>query len=413
MLFLSGLFPLPVASGGQHRTMQLLSAFRERFDVTLVTHAAHAGFEPHLAALEELCSRVVAVVPANRRGPLQRFAYKVLYWARRLTLAESSDHFYNTVGNVRRAIDAELRRTPFDVVFCMYWFWHDAVFAPRAFTVIDTNDVQSERQEHLLAQTTNVVERILKPRLLRAYRKREIATLRRAQLLIAVTERDRAELQSMVGESPRVVVTPTGLDTAYFAPQPVVPDLREIVFFGALGNPMNIDAVDHLVDDILPRVARQLPDVQLTIVGSSPTAAMRQRARDDARIRVTGFVEDVRPVLSRAGVVVCPLRFAYGIRGRLLEVLSLGVPVVATPVAVQGMGLPDDAGLVRAEGADALAEAIVRVLRDAGERERLAQRGRAFVERHASLEATYGRLARDLEREVASRSGASQHERVP
>ena len=372
MLFLSGFFPLPVASGGQHRTMQLLAAFGARFEVTLLTHAAHAGFETHVPQLEAICARVVPVVPVNKRGAWQRLLYKNLFWMRRLASAESSDRFYNAVPNVNHAIDVELERVRFDVIFCMYWFWHARVFAQPALKVIDTNDVQVERQAHLLAQSSNVIDRIFAKRLLRAYRRRETDTLRRADLLVAVTEKDRTQVSRMVGPDAAIVVTPTGLDTAYFAPQPVEPDLREVVFFGALGNPMNIDAVDFLVHDILPRIVRRLPDVRLTLLGASPSPEMRRLAHHDARIRVTGFVEDVRPFLARAGVVICPLRFAYGIRGRLLEVLSLGVPVVATPLAVDGMGLSDAAGVERAADASGLADAVVRLLEDPAARARRA-----------------------------------------
>lgn len=413
MLFLSGLFPLPVASGGQQRTMHLLRAFREHFDITLVTHAAQPGFEPHLPELEALCTRVVAVVPVNKRGAWQRLAYRCLFWLRRIVLAESSDRFYNAISNVNRAIDHELARADYDVVFCMYWFWHERVFEARALRVIDTNDVQSERQEHLLARSSSLVERALRQRLLRAYRARETATLRRADVVVAVTEKDRRSLERMTAGQSDVVLTPTGIDTDYFAPQAATPDVREIVFFGALQNPMNRDAVRFLVDDILPLIAARLPDVRLTLVGSGPTPEMQDAARADPRIRLTGFVDDVRPHLARAGVVVCPLRFGYGIRGRILEVLSLGVPVVATPIAVDGMGLSEATGVLLADDAQGVADAALGVLADPTRRDVLARRGRDFAVQAVSLGATYGRLATHILERIANRPGATTVERVP
>ncbi len=140
---------------------------------------------------------------------------------------------------------------------------------------------------------------------------------------------------------------------------------------------------------------------------------MLRLAQTHSHIELTGFLEDVRPALARAGVVVCPLRFGYGIRGRVLETLGLGVPVVATAVAVDGMGLSPESGVVLADDPQAFAEATVRVLEDPDERARLSQRGRAHALQEVSLAATYGRLAADLERRVASRSGATAAERVP
>jgi glycosyltransferase involved in cell wall biosynthesis len=100
---------------------------------------------------------------------------------------------------------------------------------------------------------------------------------------------------------------------------------------------------------------------------------------------------------------VCPLRFASGIRGRLYEVMSLAVPVVATPVAVRGMGLRDGDGVVVAESPEPFAAAVARLLQDANERARLGARGRALAEERMSIAATFGRLADDLIRRVRHR----------
>jgi len=411
LLFLSGLFPLPVRSGGQQRTMHLLRALQQRFDVTVVTHAAQPGFEAHLDALRRSVTRLHVVVPRNMQGPLPRFLYKVWFWTRRLTSAEPSDRFYNNVGNVRRVVDRELADPSYDVVFCMYWFWHARVYAAPPLKVIDTNDVQTERQAEFLARSRNVVDKILGSVFLRSYRKREAATLRRADLLVAVTSKDRETLQAMAGPAAEVIVVPTGIDTDHLCPQPLEPDMREIVFFGALRNRMNQDAVPYLVREILPRIAARLPDVRLTLVGSSPTAEMHQLAAHDPRVHITGFVEDLRPVLGRAGLVVCPLRFAYGIRGRILEVLSLGVPVVATPVAVDGMGVTAAAGVVLADDAQSFADAVVEILAHPARRAELSRQGRDFAVANASLAATFGRLADDLANRVAI-PGAAASERV-
>jgi glycosyltransferase involved in cell wall biosynthesis len=123
-------------------------------------------------------------------------------------------------------------------------------------------------------------------------------------------------------------------------------------------------------------------------------------ARRDAGIRVTGYVEDVRVPLSRASVVVCPLRFGYGIRGRIFELLSMNVPVVATPIAVAGMELEAGDGLLLAEGADAFAAAVADLLRDPERRAALGQRGREIAVQRMSIAATYDKLVENLVRRV-------------
>ena len=88
-----------------------------------------------------------------------------------------------------------------------------------------------------------------------------------------------------------------------------------------------------------------------------------------------------------------PLRIGWGIRGRVFELMSLGVPVVATPIAVEGMGLRAGEGIVIAESPDEIAIAVDRILADPAGCAELGRRGREYAVAHVSLAATYGRLS--------------------
>jgi glycosyltransferase involved in cell wall biosynthesis len=202
----------------------------------------------------------------------------------------------------------------------------------------------------------------------------------------------------MLPRSIETLTIPTGLDTDYFVPQPgVEPDPLNVVFYGALANPMNRDAIEFLVHEILPRLRARIPGVRLTLVGAYPQPEHLEMARRDPGITLTGYVEDVRGPLARAGVVVCPLRFGYGIRGRIFELLAMRVPVVATSIAVEGMDLVSGDGLVLADGADAFADAVAALLGDAKLRADLARRGRELAVERMSIAATYDRLAEFLD----------------
>lgn len=408
MLFLCQMFPLPVQSGTQHRTYTLLVRLARHFDITFLTLAAGTGWEPYVEQLRRHAARVVTVVPDNKRSALHRAFFKAWYWLRRITIAESADRFYNSVPNITRAIRSELRDGGYDVLFCEYWFWDARIYDTPALKVIDANDVQTMRVERLLERTTNRVDRLLSPWLVRRYREMEAAALRRADMVVATTVRDRAVFQSWAPNVPQVVCTPTGLDTDYFVAQTgVVRDPRNVVFYGALSNPMNRDAAQFLVNDILPHLRRRVPGVRITMVGAFAGPDILDLAARNADVTVTGYVEDVRQPLSAAGVVVCPLRYGYGIRGRVYELMSMSVPLVVTPIAVEGMELESGDGLLVADGADAFAAAVERVLGDAPLRAQLGRRGREIAVERMSIAATYDRLADLLHETVAGARPAS------
>jgi glycosyltransferase involved in cell wall biosynthesis len=141
----------------------------------------------------------------------------------------------------------------------------------------------------------------------------------------------------------------------------------------------NVDAVQHLVTAVLPRIRREIPDVQLCIVGMDPTPAVRRLADED-RVVVTGRVDDVRPYFDSAAVAVAPLRVARGLQNKVLEAMAMRVPVVASPAAFEGISAVAGRDLLVAAGPNAFSRAVVTLLRDPAARERYAAAGRACVE---------------------------------
>ena len=125
---------------------------------------------------------------------------------------------------------------------------------------------------------------------------------------------------------------------------------KAILFVAGFGHLPNVDAAQWLVNAILPLVRRRHPDAPLSLVGSNPSAEVRRLAAPD--VEVTGWVSDadLAARYAAARVVVVPLRIGAGVKLKLVEAMAAGVPVVSTPIGVQGMvdfeaagGLSDDA----------------------------------------------------------------------
>jgi sugar transferase (PEP-CTERM/EpsH1 system associated) len=189
-------------------------------------------------------------------------------------------------------------------------------------------------------------------------------------------------------------VIPNGVDLEYFQPscgatRAHVP--HRLIFTGNMSYRPNVDAVRHLVANILPKVREQAPAVELYIVGMDPTPAVRRLA-DGGRIVVTGRVEDVRPYFGDAAVAVVPLRVARGLQNKVLEAMAMCVPVVASEAAYQGITAVPGRDLLVADGAEAFSEAVLRLLREPATRESYAEAGRACVERNHNWKTLLPRL---------------------
>lgn len=178
----------------------------------------------------------------------------------------------------------------------------------------------------------------------------------------------------------RTAFVPNGVDVEYFARpddyvRPSGPPT--VVFTGHMSNPNNERAASFLVREIGPGVWRGVADAKFTIVGADPTAAVRALAGD--RVEVTGAVDDVRPFLWGATVAAVTMRSGTGIKNKLLEAWAASAPVVATPVACQGVPSRHGENVLLADEPAQAAARIVEVIRDEDLRRRLAEGGRATV----------------------------------
>jgi glycosyltransferase involved in cell wall biosynthesis len=180
------------------------------------------------------------------------------------------------------------------------------------------------------------------------------------------------------------------LPLCFFDEQPVEvePGGREgILFVAGFGHPPNVDAAIWLVRTVLPLlVARLGRSVSVRLVGSSPTEEVLRLAGDN--VTVTGYVSDAELLAcyGRARAAVVPLRFGAGVKGKVLEALHHGVPLVTTSTGAQGLeGL--EAVVPVSDDAGQIAEALVTLLQDDGAWRDASRRQLDYMAGRFSLEA--------------------------
>lgn len=197
------------------------------------------------------------------------------------------------------------------------------------------------------------------------------------QRIVVVSEPDRQELLSLNPGGP-VEVIPNGIDLHHFRLPRVQRRAKALLFVGNYEYAPNMDAALLLAREILPQVRQQMPDVRLWLVGHAPPPELQALAGE--HIKVTGRVPDVRPYLARAGVFVCPLRLGAGIKNKVLEALAMGLPVVATPLSVDGIHVQHGRDVLIADTAG-FAAAVIGLLNNTDLQAHLAQQGRVLIER--------------------------------
>ncbi|GHC87694.1 hypothetical protein GCM10007320_34190 [Pseudorhodoferax aquiterrae] len=172
--------------------------------------------------------------------------------------------------------------------------------------------------------------------------------------------------------------------------------LREILFVAGFGHPPNVDAAMWFVREVLPIIQGQLNDVQVVLAGSNPTPAVKALAGDS--IQVTGYLSDAEldNYYARCGVAVVPLRFGAGVKGKVLEAMHHGVPLVTTAVGAQGLPGLENVVSVCDSAAD-FAAAVIKVMTNVNAWQVTAQNGFDFVHARFSQSALSAVFAQDFQ----------------
>ncbi len=250
--------------------------------------------------------------------------------------------------------------------------------APQATIVFDTVDLHHLREQRE-AEISGDPSQL---RTAARTRKIELGLIAQSDRTWVVSEAERVLLAQ---ESPKAKVdVVSNIHDVHGAGAPFA-SRSGLLFVGGYRHPPNVDAALWLARDILPRIREQLPEAELHLVGGdAPEAVAALGALPGVRLH--GYVPDLGPLLDGVRISVAPLRYGAGVKGKVNQSLAHGLPVVATRCAVEGMHLVDGQDVLVADEADAFADAVVRLYRDAELWERLAQGGLENTRRHFSAD---------------------------
>ena len=362
ILLVKPVLPYPPNQGTRVVSFGLIRALQPQFDVTILARITSRNEIQQARELEKWCGRVVTVMAPSRKSVLHRAAYRLFYQFKSHVLRRSLKGLYDCPGAFLRAA-RDLSKEHFDLVIVEYWQLHRvSQYFPPDRCVLLTHDI-----DLLVNRQATLLERSLPRKLVLLRRwlveqKEEIAAYRGSRRIWALTERDKTVVERICRGGAEVRVMPVGVDTSFFAPSGMRRSRGEVLFLGHLGASFNRDALEYFVREVYP-VLTGTARFSVTVVGGHLPKPLESFGLQPD-VEVVGSVGDVRPYLHRATCLVIPLRFGGGLRIRILEAMSAGIPIVCSPVAVAGMGFEPGKHFVLAEDAKETAEGIRRLLND-------------------------------------------------
>jgi glycosyltransferase involved in cell wall biosynthesis len=217
--------------------------------------------------------------------------------------------------------------------------WRLAEHCPEALRILDTEDLHSLRKarQTALKKQQDVWDLLLQSDV----SKREIASIYRCDLSLIISTYEMHLLQSVFKIDPELLhyipLMPDPLTQEEISAWPCYEERKHFVSIGNFLHEPNADAVLYLKEELWPLIRKQLPDAELHVYGAYANDKIKSLHHEKQGFLIKGRAEDAKEVVRSARVLLAPLRFGAGIKGKLLEAMQCGTPSVTSSIGAEGM----------------------------------------------------------------------------
>jgi polysaccharide biosynthesis protein PslH len=395
ILFLCHRIPYPPDKGEKIRAFHMLAHLARQHVVHLATFVDDPADMAHTETLRRMVGGECLFIPLGKTTAAARMA---LAFAAGRPLTTS----YFASARLTRWIGRLFKRHAIDRVVLFSSAMAPFVLERRDFdparVVLDMVDVDSDKWSQYARSARRPRSWIYgrEARTLFALERKAAATFGATLFVSPFEAKTFADLAPETRA--RVHSVPNGVDLDRFMPdaafsKPFGEGEVPIVMVGTMDYRPNAEGAIWFAEDILPLIRARLPNAKFYAVGAKPTAELL--APREAVV-VTGRVDDVRPYVAHASVIVAPLRLARGVQNKVLEGMAMRKPVVATGPASRGLEVTAGVDLWVEDEPQRFADAVIAAA-TGSDRERIAGNGRRRVERDYDWAANLATLDRLLE----------------
>ncbi len=375
VLMLTPYLPYPLLSGGQIRTYNLLKQLAKQHEVTLFALIKNDSEKAYVQDLAPFCKKIAVF-----KRPQKPFTLKNIF-----RTAVSRYPFLVIRNHSRSVMDAvvdEINSQPYDLIHAETFYMMPHLPQTNIPVILVEQTIEYLGYESYAKKANPLIRPLLAIDIAKI-KYWETHYWQHCHTLIVMSQEDKALIGHSLTDQNKIEVVANGVDLPWFDQVTKrLPNKPTLLFVGTFKWLPNREAVNFLVNQIWPGVKAQFPDLKLKIVGNSPTRDILNYARQDKDIEVIGNLPDIRDAFSRAHVLVAPVFSGKGTRYKVLEAMAAHTPVVATPLAVEGLNIQSGKHALVGQNAAELISAIVKLIQDEKLQKKLAQNGYEFVKTH-------------------------------
>lgn len=228
-------------------------------------------------------------------------------------------------------------------------------YFPSAKIVASEHDVTFLGKERKFKASKGPLKKLLNYLRYSNMKKRELEAIQQCDFVVTHNKKDRYLLiENGIAENKLEVIAPY-YDT--FPSQKRTPQEGNVIYYGAMNRVENSSSALWFIENVMPKLEE---NIRFTIIGNKPPKELTDKQND--RIFVTGFVDDPAPYFENAMCLVAPLLLGAGVKVKIIEALSSGVPVVTNDIGIEGIDAKDGVEYLHATTADEYADTIRRII---------------------------------------------------
>ena len=371
-----------------------------------------ASVNNSLASIEDTNRRISPYVNAYYpikksylgKNKIERFILKSLKFIKYYLSYRPMADISVSTGHIKKCVREIISKGDYDVVIFHYWYMGYLLkYVPdNIIKVIDTHNAIEEKIELFNKGYYKTRNRYRLKKELEYSLKKQLDYFKYCDLIVVNSSKQADIFKTSIPEE-KIVIAENGQDLSEFLEYKCPIDNDSILFYGSLSNQFNRLALKRILNKIYPGILKLHPKVKLIIAGSYPPLDLLNKY-NYPDVVITGFIEDIKPIIGRCAVMLLPLETASGFRGRLVEVMALGVPVIGTHNGLQSVGMQDGVQGYYAESDEEIIKKAIMVINNPELRQKLSEQCRKFVQERYTLEATFGKMEASLESVLAKRN---------
>jgi polysaccharide biosynthesis protein PslH len=363
ILFLSTRSPYPLISGHSLRTYHILKGAAQNHNVTFITFVQlpeHELKKENLAHLRSFCK---AVYPFKIPADMSKLTFAKMLFLNLFSSLPFVAQKYDAP-LMREKIREIIQREHIDLVHVdmlpLAAYINEFENLPK---ILVNHNVESIRLYRWFRTEPKPLKKAYLGIQWLKLKTFEQSAMNKFDGCVVVSEIDKKLLLKM-GVKSKLFVVPNGTNTKFFKPSNGKVVGNSVLWIGHMDVHTNKDAVLYFWKDIYPILRRKHPEVKVTFVGTAPPKEIADATKLDGKVRATGFVEDIRPYINEAAVMVVPIRIGSGTRLKILDAMAMGKAIVSTSVGCEGINVSNGKDILIGDDPEDFANKIVELLKN-------------------------------------------------